>query len=130
MATAFDIEMRDTALELIDEFGRTVILRQRRAEEAADPSKPWRGSEVESADTSVRCVILPLTRQAFNDGDRYANGDVIRADDQRAYIAPGSFSGLAPGDVIVDGEARWMVMQVREYRPGEATLLWELWVRR
>lgn len=124
-----DASLLAMAERLIAKRGRSVTIERDTASTLAQAGKPWRGREIESDEEGVSCVILPMDRTSFSDGMRYANGEPMKESDEKAYVK-GSVAEIEPGNRIVDGDATYTVMQVKQYRPGSTSILWDLWVRR
>lgn len=120
---AFDYaELAQIADDLINEFGRPVIIRVN-TDVIPDPTKPWKATGSTSSDTTVLAVEVPFTV------DR-PEGTHRSRDDKRFLIAGPSLATIEIDHLLVDGGAIWAVTNPIIIRPGPLTVLYDVLVRK
>lgn len=116
------VSLRDTAQRLLNEAGRALKL-QRAATVAADPTKPWRGSDAAPASISVVGVFDQFAL-------REIDGDQVKRGDKKVYIS--DTRSLEGYTHLVDtkrGGKSWSIVSIEPVEPGDVTLLYILQVR-
>jgi hypothetical protein len=113
------------AKALIDEFGRSMILRQNTNVTAEDVSQPWDGVGITNLDTTVKGVFL-------SNHQRYINNTVVRAGDQLLYLSASSLGDIVPSqqDLIVDGSDIWKIINITPIKPGDENIMYTLLIRK
>lgn len=126
MATAFETRMLSTADRLIRKFGRKMVLTTKGASKLRDSDKPWRGTTEDETKNDVYGVILPIIEgKRLGTGLEFVDEELVQKSDEAGYVV-GGCPKIRNGDVL-DGRT---VLGVKEYDPGNESLLYELWLRR
>ena len=124
---------RNLAERLIEENGRTLTLVLQDQGNLTDPNKPWRDS-TEAAE--IRFDVLGVFVKFDNEA---IDGETVRLGDKQVLIAAKSVedeSGSAPNieiedyDFLLDGTARWNIVNVELIEPGPVRILYEAHVRK
>lgn len=112
------IDARNTAVELIDEFGQAGALRRTTSD--SDPFNPTQTT------TDYPCTFAVLD-YATKDID----GSLIKQTDQMAYLSTAGLT-ISPTttDILVIGGATRTIVNVKPLSPAGTVLMWELQVRR
>ncbi|MCK5494773.1 MAG: hypothetical protein KAI80_00060 [Hyphomicrobiaceae bacterium] len=121
MALADDIELQETAEELVAEFGRPVLLVPAGGD--SDPAQPWKGKGARPPGTTVDAVFQNLNKELVS-------GTAIQLGDSLAIIASRALSSpISTSHVLIDGDFRWLIVAPVESRPGKTSFVWFLQVR-
>lgn len=123
MSIADELELQDVAVELIDEFGRTIQLV---AEGATDASatEPWKGKTGPGGSIAVKVVFQAMNKELVP-------GTAIQIGDSLAIIASKGLAGreITAADRLVDGTRQWAIIAPVEAKPGDSSFVWFLQVR-
>jgi hypothetical protein len=113
------------AKELIEEAGRSTILRQNTNVTAEDALQPWDGVGTTNLDTTVIGVFL-------NYHQKYFNQTLVRMGDQQLLLAASSLDTIVPNlrDTIVDGTDIWKVVDIMPLKPGAEVIMYTLLIRK
>lgn len=108
------------AKKLIEAKGRTVTLTQRVDGAPADASKPWEPSvPVDTAHT--------VTMAIFSTNLSYIDGTTIHSAKKMALVAAASLAVVpSQKDIVTDGTDTFDISVVREIKPGDQAILYEL----
>ena len=116
---AFDYAgMRDSADELLDEFGQAAAIR-RITNGGSDAYAPTQTT----ADTAIVCVVTEYA-------NREKDGTRIQAKDRKVLVKAGSLAITpTPSDKFVLGGVVYDIVDVCPLEPGGVVMLYELQVR-
>ena len=119
MTAAFYTGLAVTALRLITDKGKAVIIRR---PSHTTPVKPYRPA-VTTADTSVQAVVTDFEAKEID-------GTTIRTGD-RKYLVAGSGVAIIPGpsDKLVDGAEVLEIVSVQHVNPGGTEVVWTVHAR-
>ena len=114
--TQFYNNLAATALRLVTDKGKTVIIRR---PSTATPVKPYR-PVVTDTDHSVQAVVEDFRAQEID-------GTTIRTGD-RKYLVAASGVDIVPNasDKVVDGSIMLEVLSVKNVNPGGIEVIWTL----
>ena len=111
------------ATRLIKANGRDVTLK-RRSRTPDNPDKPWRGTDCGGdQEVTVRASITSYTEDEID-------GDLVRRGDRVAWVGAESGVSVEEYDFLVDGGARWKIMDVEKIRPATTAVAYRLQLRR
>lgn len=104
--------------ELVTASGRSITLRKV-TQATYDPATDSYGTDT-TADTAVNAVIQ-------NTMMRWRDGALVRVDERTALISARGLA-VAPeeNDLLVDGSVEYRVMTIREHKPGDVLLGWNV----
>lgn len=112
--------LAQTALDLIENFGRPVTLRRNtRVIDGVEGTATTTGRDIQAT-----AVVLGMSASYAQ--QITANGGSIHQGDRMALIADAQ---PLISDLLIDG-ARWQVLSVDELRPGDTALLYKAQVRK
>ena len=122
---AFDYSgLVETALELIDDFGRSVTLTKKGAT-STTPGKPWEGgTDDDPTEVPVSAVFTEI-------GDTFRDDDRVRSTDQLCLIAASALGAVEPvsGDKITDEGKVHAVVAVKPIKPGPVGIVFMIAAR-
>ena len=129
MATFDYVKTANTALRLIERFGRDGTFRQL-TDQAADPNKPWRGAADPTAAPAASvpnikfAAVPPSSANAL--GMNTTDNDLVKRSTQILIVAPGPTlpNNLAEFHEVIDGGITWRITGVETLRPADLTLLY------
>lgn len=138
--TEFDTEMLAVADELINEFGREIILQNLNGS-PADATKPWNGpadfddltADSEHMVTAKAVFIgelLALTRGAVTGRNTTWLDGLMTKYGSDIFLVSGSVGDLSKFNRLVDGEIAWDVKTIVDISPGQTTFLYAIQVSR
>jgi hypothetical protein len=116
----FYADLRDTATELIDEFGRDVTV-NKFSRTAGVSAEPWRGPGdpgPNDAPTAANTVTVKAAILDFNASD--VDGTIVRRGDKQAYISAetAGTESLEEYDTINDNNEIYKIVNVETIEPG------------
>lgn len=113
--------LEDTAVRLIAKFGRSATL-LRKSLTPDDPAAPWDSNDSEGASVAITAAFVQFNKDQID-------GTTIHAGDQLALIAAKASTPITDSDTILDGGARWRVINAELIKPGNIEYLWKAQVR-
>ena len=120
MAQGIDYEeLAAVAVEMIDENGRTVTLRNQ-TDDPADSDTPWRGSDgSDPEDEPVRAVVFPTEMVDTEDS-------LVSRGEQVAFVAANTDLGeLERFDQLIESDGTtWRIEEAQLLKPGDIRLLY------
>lgn len=120
---AFYDDMAEVSQELIQEFGRSLVIR-RTINIAADPSTPWRVATSSTLDYPV-IGIMQVMAPNLREGIKIERGDYMLT--VAALDVP---NGILQTDFVVDGDTILSIQNVVEVKPGPTSLVFKAVVRK
>lgn len=112
------------ARRLIDKKGGPLTLRSFMATAGADPEKPWRPGGNTAVDQTPRGVFLDYE-------EKYVDGTSILRGDQRVFLAADGLTAPPEEEgLVIRGTQTWKIIKVKELKPGEQSIMFELQVRK
>lgn len=120
MAEAFDyVDARNTADELIAEFGQAGAIRKTTAGSGGDPWNPASHTGGSVGDTPCTLVVLD-----YDASER--NGSLIEQGDRRVLIAAGGLAVVpVAGDEVVIAGAAHPIKELSPLNPGGTVVMYE-----
>lgn len=113
--------LQNAAERLIDKFGRSVTLRRVIKGNYVPETLSVSGNS--ETDTTV---IIAFTSYE----EREIDGSVIKRHDQRGYMKAKNVSLASINDIIIDGSVQYQIMNVRETKPANTGIFYELQLRK
>ena len=110
--------------KLIDKNGRVVtFLRNSRA--AADPSKPWSNTTGAQESFSTKCSFVDYDSKDID-------GNKVKAGDKKllANAIDNGSNKYEDFEFVEDGDVTWRIKRVKETRPADIAVLYEIQVRK
>lgn len=119
MSSAFYAGLATTALRLITDKGKAVIIRR---PSHTTPVKPY-SPAVTTVDTTVRAVVTEFAAKEIDD-------TTVRTGD-RKYLVAASGVAIVPGpsDKLVDGSEVLEIVSVESVNPGGTEIVWTVHAR-
>lgn len=112
----------DVADELIQEFGREVILRREKNTTPINPLKPWEGNQDSITDEPVYAVFLDTTTK----NKKNSEVDMTRTE---IYVASKNTElVIATDDKIIDSARTYNVCEIENIYPGPNSIAYVLQV--
>lgn len=106
---------------LIDDFGKTVTVRQERSD--TDKTNPWEGKTDDVQTYATKAVFDKFIGLDID-------GTIVKKDDLIAYISPDDEAfEIKIKDQIVAGSTTYKIMSVEKVDPGDTNLLYILQLR-
>tara|TARA_R110000803_G_scaffold28011_7_gene65091 strand:- start:1146 stop:1520 length:375 start_codon:yes stop_codon:yes gene_type:complete len=117
-------DLAASAQTLINDLGRTVILRRDTGATEVDVAKPWLGVTPTFTNVSISVVF-----------DVFSTGEIARTEvldgDVKGYASSLSLGAVIPkpGDLIVDGTQTLRIMRALHFKPNVDSIAFELHLR-
>jgi len=113
---------RDTAGELIEEFGVAATLRQVGQDTPVDENKPWVVSPATVVDISVTACFISSVGESL----QYSvNGQTLTGKMLGLVAAPGTTPQVG-NQLFATGGTVWTVVSVKEHAPDAVPIMWEM----
>lgn len=116
---------RDTAQELIDEFGVASTLRQIQQDTPVDPEKPWRVSPILPLDIDLTACFLPSVGETmlYTENGQTKSGKMLGL-----IAAPQDYPPAIGNQLFANstGATVWTVKAIREHAPDAIPIMWEM----
>ncbi len=117
-------DAREDASELIKEFGIDICLITP-GERTADPTKPWRVTDVASR------TLYPAIGVFLDYNQREMDGTMIQVGDKKCFISEGDLQiQPKPFHNILDSTTQWYIQHVDVLAPNNDDILYTLQLRR
>lgn len=116
---------RETAQELIDEFGVASTLRLVGQQAPVDPAKPWRVSAATPLDVTAVVCFLSTVGETLNYQE---NGQTRTGRMLGLVAAPLDYPPTIGAQVFAStaGAQVWTIKALREHAPDGVPIMWEL----
>ena len=117
---------RDTAQELIDEFGVGSTLRQPQQSASSDPEKPWR---VEAGLPPLDYSVVACFLSSVGETMQYTeNGQTLAGKMLGLIAAPVDAVPNVGNQIFANpsGAQVWTIKAVREHAPDAVPIMWEM----
>ncbi len=122
MSAADEIQLADAAVDLIAEFGRSVLLIPPGSANV-DDAQPWKGKTGEGSAITVDAVFRELRRELIEGLD-------IQAGDQMAIVASKPLTVTPDSSYLIrDGARDLAIVALTEVQPGATSFVWFFQVR-
>lgn len=115
------VSLANTANRLIDENGRTISILTR-SDTLPDSAKPWEPSALQNP-VSAKGVFLDYTKSEIATG-------IVEQSDQRLLVAAKNLTGdINTAQQVIDNSQTWEVINVREIKPADIIIYYEIQCR-
>lgn len=127
----FYTEANDVAVELVEEFGRDIVINQYDGADQ-DTAKPHRGQSDTPTDTATVKGVIVSPSDAAELGIKTTKADLVDRLSQVAIVAAGSADAqgknLREFSEVVDSDQTFEISEVQELRPGSVRLLYYIFM--
>jgi hypothetical protein len=120
---AFDYDaMQTIGDDLIDNFGKTVTVRQEKSD--TDKANPWEGKTDDVQTYNTKCAFIDIHEKDID-------GTIVKKGDRLGYISPkGESFAIQLKHQIIDGSTTYKIMNVETINPAGTNLLYILRLRK
>lgn len=117
--------LADTAERLIEENGRSMILRKG-GEVLSDPAAPW------DPDTTTGDIALTVIGVIVDYENDAIDGQLVMRGDKRLLVAENSVDDnqIELFDRVTDESQDWKIVEVTTWKPGDTRIFYDLQLRK